>query len=111
MSFICGITANKAMVFVMQSTSNMTPLFLDEHWNCSCYQESTESLGSADAFLGRANAVVLQGEMIKRKTMEQTLAASRACHVMSNLDKILSSAKIRHHLHQMFRRWTLNLVK
>ena len=46
-----------------------------EHYNHQRYHESLDNLTPADVYFGRGRTILLERERIKRKTIEQRLAA------------------------------------
>ena len=46
------------------------PLFIVEHYNHRRYHESLDNVTPADAYFGRAEAIIKQRERIKRQTIQ-----------------------------------------
>ena len=57
------------------------------HYNHARYHESLDNLTPADIYFGRAEAILLERERIKRQTIAKpSLAASTACRIISITD-------------------------
>ena len=58
-----------------------------EHYNHRRYHESLNKLTPADVYFGRGQAILLERERIKRKTIEH-----RACNIATPLPEIINLA-------------------